>query len=200
MRTTLATIAVLTTCTGWLWAGTDGFRAFTSEEARRLDVAKAPRTLPDMLLEDQDGRKFRLSECRGRPVVVEFIYTRCRTLCAALSNGLRQAQEDLRHRHASGDGIFLSISFDPDRDTAQALKGYARRYRVEGTDWRFARIEDKAQLDRLLRSFGIVVIPDSFGELQHNAAIHIVDRAGRLARIFPYDTPGDSIERILAQF
>jgi protein SCO1/2 len=200
MRTTLTIIIVLTACTGWLWVGTDGFRAFTSEQARRLEIAKVPRTLPDVLLEDQDGRQFRLSKYRGRPILVEFIYTRCRTLCAALINGLRQVYESRRHHEASGDEIFLSISFDPDRDTAQALKEYARRYQVEGTDWRFARIEDKGALDRLLKAFGVVVIPDTFGEFQHNAAIHIVDRTGRLARILDYDAPSDSIGRILAQF
>lgn len=67
-----------------LWWGTDGLQALTSETARRLDIAAAPRLLPDVLLRDQAGRPFRLTDYRGAPLVLEFIYTTCPDICLSL--------------------------------------------------------------------------------------------------------------------
>ena len=62
--------------------------------------------------------------------------------------------------------------------------------------WSLARVQDAAELKHLLTVFGIVVIPDEFGGFTHNAAIHLVDRDGRLARIFDQDDIDAVLERI----
>ena len=82
----------------------------------------------------------------------------------------------------------LSISFDG-RDAIPELKGYARRFSALSHEWRVARPFDARQLQSLLKAFGIVVIRDRAGEFQHNAAIHLLNRQGRLAAIFDYDRP-----------
>lgn len=169
-----------------LWSGTDGLRAFTTEQARRVAVMDSPRSLPDALLQDQDGRPFRLSDYRGRPLLVDFVYTQCRSICGTLSASFKQLAE-LAEPEPSAQYRLLSISFDPDRDTPSALSAYARRYGADASIWRFARVSDARQLGEVLKAFGVVVIPDAFGEFQHNGAIHLVDRSGRLAGIFDYD-------------
>ena len=78
-RTTAATLVIGVTAGTLLAVGTDGFRALTSEQARRNAIARAPRGLPDVALEDQSGRPFTLAAYRGRPVAVNFVYTRCRS-------------------------------------------------------------------------------------------------------------------------
>ena len=47
-----------------------------------------------------------------------------------------------------------------------------------------ARPEDERALRALLKAFGITVVPDGFGGFVHNAALHVVDRRGRLVAIF----------------
>ena len=186
MRTVLAAIAVTLFGGMTLWSGTDGLRAFTTEQARRLAVMESPRSLPDALLQDQDGRPLRLSDYRGRPLLVDFVYTQCRSICGALSASFKRLAEPAE-REPSAQYLLLSISFDPDRDTPSALSTYARRYGADAGVWRFARVRDARQLGGLLNAFGFVVIPDGSGEFQHNGAIHLVDRSGRLAGIFDYD-------------
>jgi protein SCO1 len=185
MRLALATLVALAVCGAALWAGTDGLRAFTSEQARRLAIADHPVPLPAALFEDQHGRAFRLDEYRGTPVLVEFVYVRCRTLCASMGAGFRRLHSELERD--DGEVRLLSVSFDPGRDTHDALAEYARRYHADGARWRVARVADRSELARLLGTFGVVVIPDTLGEFQHNAAIHLVDREGRLARILDLD-------------
>lgn len=169
--------------------GTDGLRAFTTEQARRISIEETPRALPAVALEDQDGRPFFLSQYAGQGVAVNFIYTQCTSLCSLLSAGFQ------RVHHASGDGEgvqLVSISFDP-RDTPELLKQYASHFGADGRAWRFARVRDTTAIAGLLRSFGIVVIPDGNGDFQHNAAIHILNADGRLARVLDAGAAPDEV-------
>ena len=186
VRTAVSTVIVLSLGIGALWAGTDGFLAVTAEQARRLAVARAPRPLPPVTLEDQNGRSFRLADYHGKKLLVDFIYTRCRTICGVLSADFQRLAGLTRAENSSGAEL-LSISFDPDADTPAALKAYAGRYVVDGKVWRFARIEDRAAFGEMLRAFEVVAIRDPFGDFQHNAAIYLVDENGRLVHIFGYD-------------
>jgi protein SCO1/2 len=181
MRGLGAVIAVLLTGSAVLWQATDGLQALTTESARRLAVERAPRTLHDPLLQDQFGRGFRLSDYRGRRLLVQFIFTRCATLCLALGDDF---------------AALLSISFDPAYDGIEELAGYADRFGADGEGWRIARLVDAAELPQLLDDFGVVVIPDPDFGFQHNAAQHLVDPAGRLARIFDYSDPQASLRAL----
>ena len=50
--------------------------------------------------------------------------------------------------------------------------------------WRFVRVPDTAQMEQLLHSFQVVVVPDGRGDYEHNAALLLIDGQGRLVRIF----------------
>lgn len=197
MRSVLAALMIGVAGCGALWAATDGLRAFTAEGARRLAVSEAPRALPDIRLQDQDGREFRLSDLQGRLVAVDFVYTRCTTFCIVLGNTLQRLQADLDPASLGREVLLLSISFDPERDTPERLRAYGRRFDA-GQAWRLARVRDPAELPAVLEAFGITVIPDGFGGYEHNAAVHIVDRAGRLSRIVDFDDPSAARQAIEA--
>ena len=196
MRSLLAGLTIAILGIGTLAWGTDGFNAFTDEGARRYAIHNAPRPVPAALLQDQHGRRFTLEELRGRLVAVEFIYVNCPTVCAALGQAFRRVRDALPAERLGDDVVLLSISFDPQRDTPGRLADYAQRHGADGAAWRVVRVEDEAELRRLLRSFGIVVIPDGFGGFEHNAALHLVDREGRLARIEDFDRPLEFAARV----
>lgn len=190
-RTVVACVVICTAGGALLWRGTQGFRALTSEQARRLAIARAPRSIPFAPLEDQDEQPFTLDVYRGQPLVVDFVYTQCRFACPTLSLRFREIAraEELR---GSGRLQLVSISFDP-RDTPALLREYASRYGADGRSWRFARVRDAGRLPALLDAFGIVVIPDGRGDFQHNAALHLIDADGRLARVLDPEVPPDSV-------
>lgn len=183
LRPLLAALAVSAAGVAALAAGTSGLGAFTTESARRLAVAAAPLALPDAVLEDPSGARFRLRDFRGRPVLVEFFYARCPTVCTEATAAFGQLRDAL---DPSGDDgpLLVSISFDPAHDGRATLADYARAFGADGRGWRFARPTDAEELRRLLAVFGVIAIPDGAGGFVHNAAIHLLDRAGRLARIY----------------
>jgi protein SCO1/2 len=93
----------------------------------------------------------------------------------------------LAERLPADNVTLLSISFDTAHDTPEALEEYARWHQADGSHWRLARIDDRAELEAVLDAFSVVVIPDGYGGFQHNAAVHIINRDGRLARVLDYD-------------
>jgi len=192
-RTVVASLAVCTVGGVASWHATDGLRALTSEQARRLSIARSPRPVPDVLLEDHDGNEFRLADLHGAPVAVEFIYTQCQTLCALLSAGMRQFSAVQRSSgDVEGRVHLVSISFDAEGDSTPRLREYASHYGAARDTWRIARVRDPRDLGPLLEAFGIVVIPDGAGGFQHNAAVHLLGTDGRLARVLDADaTPAD---------
>ncbi len=174
--------------------GTEGFHAVTSEGARALAVERTPRPVPDVALTDQDGRAFSLGDYRGGAVLVDFIYTRCPTICTANGGDFERVLARLERRQARGRIDLVSISFDPQNDDREALKRYGNRFGAQAPRWRIAAPVDGRGLAALLKTFGVVVIPDGFGGFVHNAAVYAVDAHGRLVRILD----PDATEQIMA--
>jgi protein SCO1 len=177
-----------------LAGATDGFRAFTSEQARRLEVVREPKAPPPVVLEDQDARRFELADYAGRVVLVDFVYTQCRSLCRVAGAQVQALARSLAEQGLANDVMVVTISFDPARDTPAVLRTHARKLGADPAHWRFARPADPAQLATLLQAFGIVVLADGEGEFQHNGAVHLLARDGRLKAIYDYE-PREEILR-----
>jgi protein SCO1 len=192
--------AVLMTGIAALDFETRGFRVVTSAGARQLSVERAPQQLPDVRLVDQDGHGFSLSWYRGRPVLIDFIYTRCPTLCGVLGDDFHGVLELMSSAGTGAPIDLLSISFDPQNDDREALQLYGDRYGAKAPHWRIAAPTDDRGLAALLQSFGVVVIPDGLGGFIHNSAVYLVDARGRLARILDADAPPQLLGQALRAF
>ncbi len=184
---------------GALAWGTEGFRIVTSEGARRLAIERRAPAVPDVPLVDQDGNPFSLRDYRGRTVLVEFIYTRCPSLCGALGDDFRRLLTLARSAPSQSKVDFLSISFDRKYDDPEALRLYGERYGATPPRWRVAVPADGSGLAALLRTFGVVAIPDGMGGFVHNGAIYLVDARGRLARILDPGSPPRLVREALRE-
>lgn len=165
--------------------GTDGFRALTEEGARRLRVAEEAPPAPFLVLEDMRGAEVPLGRgpaAPGGPAAVEFVYATCPDVCVAAAADFARLRDRLVAAGLGGRARLLSVSFDP-RDGPAELRDYGERHGADGRTWTVAR-PLPGDLPRLLRGYGLRVIPDGWGGFQHNAAIHVVDGEGRLVGIF----------------
>ena len=119
----------------------------TSETAYRVDHAEY--VVPDLVLQDEHGKPVRLRELFSgdRPVAVNFIFTSCTTICPVMTATMLQLQQELADQPRKP--LFVSISIDPDYDTASTLNAYARRF---GADWTFLT-GDRADVLAVLQSF-----------------------------------------------
>ena len=199
-KTFVASTGVLAVSLGCLWHATAGGNAFTTETLRRAEVEPAPRALPALNLVDADGRTSSMGGllAAGQRVwIVDFVYTRCVTVCSALGGTFQQLQQQVRDGGLQDRIGLLSISFDPDHDRPAVLRDYARRMRMDAAVWRVATLAEPQDRQSLLDAFGIMVIPAPLGEFEHNAALHVIS-GGRLVRILGHDQAAQAIAAALA--
>jgi len=181
-----ASLAVLLLGLVAIFQATAGGTAFTTEALRRSAVAQAPMAVPDFRVLDSSGRVQPLREmlaADGRVWIVDFVYTRCQTLCLSLGTVFQQMQAQIEARGLQDRVALLSISFDPLQDQPPALGAYAKRMRMQPGLWQLVSLQAEADRRRLLDSFGIMVVPAPLGEFEHNAALHLVTPQGELVRI-----------------
>lgn len=171
----------------WL---THDFQIWTAEGARRLEVAQHPVPVPPVTVEGPGMAAQPLPALLaqgGGVTLVDFIYTRCQTVCLSLGSSFQQLQAALLADRAAGAraGVrLLSISFDGAHDTPAVLQAYARTLQADPLVWNWVRVPDVAQQQALLQRLGVVVVPDGRGDYEHNAAFLVLDAQGRLVRVF----------------
>lgn len=178
--------------------GTDGFQAFTAEQVRTKELVEQQPQFPNVTLEDSKERVYPFSEFEGKYVMLTFIYTACTDVCPELEMNLAEVYHAIPEKYIGEDIVFLSISFDPERDDPETLAKYQRFFSADGETWRMARINDQQELESLLNEFGVIVIPDKNGHFTHNSAFYLVDPDGVLMDVMDYQKTDEAAKRVTA--
>jgi cytochrome oxidase Cu insertion factor (SCO1/SenC/PrrC family) len=154
--------------------------------------------IADFRLTDQDGHAVTRDDLRGKVWVASFIFTRCRTICPRITSKVAQLRDEL----AKEKGVrFVSFSVDPEHDTPEVLKRYAKTYHADAERWHFLTGPEKEVYALLRGSFrdlaeqnrGTARTPGN--EVMHSPRIFVVDRAGRV-RGYCDGTEGDCVPRL----
>jgi protein SCO1/2 len=104
-------------------AGAHDERATSASSVTKAPVMPVIRAAPDFSLVNVEGKPVQLSSLRGRPVLVAFIYTGCKTACPLLTARMARLQQKLAKARA--DAVLVSVSVDPQRDDAATLARFA---------------------------------------------------------------------------
>lgn len=195
---TIACLIVLLFGVALFYVGTDGFHAYTAETARVNQLMDDKPKFPNVTLEDSKGQKYSISEFENKYVFITFLYTSCATVCPQLEMNMSQVYDRLPSKYIGKEIVFLSISFDPDRDDPATLDRYKDAFNSDGETWRMARISDQAELDSLLEKFGVIVIPDKNGNFAHNSAFYLVDKKGSLVDVMDYTKIDEAANKIVS--
>jgi len=147
---------------------------------------------PDGRVLDVDGRAARLSQyLHDRITLLGFIYTTCADpdgcpLAYRVFDALKEAIADAPRLH--GKVRFVTLSFDPARDTPEAMRRYAGSRVVEdgaGLRWYFLTTRSARELLPLVEGFGQDVRVTAAGrELSHVLKVFLIDRAGYVREIY----------------
>jgi protein SCO1/2 len=155
----------------------------------RAAEARPGDAVPDVALVNHDGKSFRLSQLRGKTVVLTFIYTRCPlpNYCplmnrnfASIAKALEPQPDRARNTH------LLSVSFDPAYDTPAVLRKTREAFRPAGsqllTPWDFAT-GSPADVRKLATFFGVTY--EGFGaNISHNLRTAVIGADGKVVRVF----------------
>ena len=163
---------------------------------RPVDRAAAP-----FALTDQNGASVSLQDLRGKWVLVDWIYTNCMTVCPAMTAELKIVQNALEDR--VGDQIqIVSISFDPERDTVEAMREHAEKAKANIPGWSWltgTQEQTDAVAEAYGVSFGASMPMDGVAMFDHTALLVVIDDEGRERhRYFGAGWTQDLLERLEA--
>lgn len=179
------------------YIGTDGFTAFTEETARTNKLMKEQPQVPEVVLEDSTGREFSFSELNGKYVFMTFFYTSCSTVCPQLEMNVKEVYDQVPEDYLGEDIVFLSVSFDPERDTPEVLDRYRKYFETDADNWRMARVNDRAELDTLMDNLGVIAIPDGDGDFAHNVAFYLINPDGYLTDVMDFEEIDFATDKVL---
>jgi protein SCO1/2 len=145
-----------------------------------VNPVAAGAAVPDFTLIDQQRRRVRLSQFRGKVVAINFMYTTCQLpdYCLRMVNHFGVLQKRLAAR-LGRDLIFLTITFDPLRDTPDVLARYAAQWAPVSPAWHFLT-GPEPDIRRVLGTFGVAAFPDE-GLMDHSLHTIVIRRDGTLA-------------------
>ena len=198
-RTLAASLVALAAGLAVTWTATDGLSAFTLESSRREAALAHPKPIPALPLRFADGRVASLADVPARWLLIDFIYTRCESLCLVQGSIDHRVAELLAPEIAQGQVSLVSISFDA-RDDPVALRAFLGRDRPALPGREAALPADPRDLPRWLDAFGVVVIDDGIGGYVHNEAVAIVDPGRRVVELVDAKDPATIAAAVRARW
>jgi protein SCO1/2 len=147
-------------------------------EALRLGEAAIGRSVPDVTLQDRQGRPVRLASYRGKPLLVSFIYTGCFQVCPTQTRALHEAVKGLDRMLGPHQFNVVSIGFNQPDDSFLAMRAFAAQQRIDYPNWEFLS-PAAAQVDGLSRAFGFSYVATPAG-FDHVVGVTVVDAHGRI--------------------
>jgi len=126
---------------------------------------------------------------KDKTTVIGFIYTNCPDICPMTTHNMYLTQQKL-NKNSIDNVLFVSVSFDPERDFPSVLKKFGEIRDIDFNNWVFLR-GDKKNTESILRRFDITALKTDTtyfddGELtysvMHTDRISLIDNQSRLKK------------------
>ncbi|MFS0554516.1 SCO family protein [Brevibacillus sp. 179-C9.3 HS] len=152
----------------WLWFGPKNVQA----------------KLPDVTLQTVDGQSYSLAPQKKTIRLVELIYTRCPDICPTTTVRMVQLQKRLLEANLMGQDIeFLTITIDPQNDTPDVMRYYAKQLGIQEQGWTLLRGDDET-IRTVTNSLGFFANKMDDGFISHTSSTYLVDENNIVIRKF----------------
>jgi len=124
-------------------------------------------------------------DAEGDIVLLGYIYTNCPDVCPMTTANMKQARQQLG---APDDVQFVTVTFDPLRDTPSVMQRYSETWEADDSDWMFLT-GDTSTVNRMMRRIGIrhqVTDTTTTGDgkriffISHTDLVTLIDEEGRI--------------------
>ena len=147
----------------------------------------------DFTLTNQNGQPTKLSDLRGKPVLMFFGYTHCPDICPLAMGELKAVKKALGEQ---GDQVtYVMVSVDGTRDTPEVMKRY-----VETFDPMFIGLTgDELAVQSIGADYGVLFEkrkPEGTAAtylVDHTSSTYLFDAQGYWRMVFPFQTPPETI-------
>ncbi|HRF74314.1 MAG TPA: SCO family protein [Accumulibacter sp.] len=154
--------------------------ALDEKDAFAFSQAAIGRTLGDFVLLDREGQPVELSRYRGKPLLVNFMYTACFQVCPTTTRNLQKALQNTVGVMGADRFNVISIGFNQPFDSPAALKDFSRQYGIDLPNWNFLS-PAPAIVDQLTAHFGFRFVATAAG-FDHLNQVTMVNAEGKIVR------------------
>jgi cytochrome c peroxidase len=148
----------------------------------------------DGKVRDSEGKATSLHELLDdKLILLGFIYTHCPDVngCPLASYVMKQVQARLVEIPELRDRVrLISLSFDPELDTPEAMRKYSHHFKRKDFDWRFLTTDTEADVLPILDGYGQFRAryynPDGSysGSMSHVLRVYLIDREKKIRNIY----------------
>jgi protein SCO1/2 len=163
---------------------------FDSNAALKISQAVIGHTVGDYRFTDITGKTVKLSDYRGKPLVVSLVYTSCFHVCPSITRYLHKVVNIAQDALGPDSFSVITIGFDTANDTPQAMRNFARQQDVNKRQWQFLSA-DAATIEGLTKDLGFIYYASPKG-FDHLAQATVIDPQGKVYRQVygdSFDTP-----------
>ncbi|MDA1101876.1 MAG: SCO family protein, partial [Proteobacteria bacterium] len=148
--------------------------------ALAISQAALGREIDNHRFVDRNGDTIRLADFRGKPLVVNLVYTACVRSCPVILQTLHDAVVDAQGAVDQDSFNVITVGFDAGADTPDRMASFARTQGIKLPNWRFLS-SDGRTIEKLAEQLGFVYFVSSQG-FQHLSQVSVLDSQGRLYR------------------
>ncbi|MFH6970440.1 SCO family protein [Flavobacterium petrolei] len=153
----------------------DSVNPTTTEDGELIKIGPAPK----FELINQDSKKVTNETYKGKVYVLEFFFSTCPTICPKMNASMLLIEKKFFGNPNFG---IVSITIDPEHDTAKVLKEHANLLGVKSTNWNFLT-GDKAYIFNLAnKGFNLYAGENKkvAGGFEHSGLFALIDKNGNI--------------------
>lgn len=128
---------------------------------------------------DQNGKKISNADYSGKVYVLEFFFTTCPSICPIMNRSMLDIEKQFFGNPNFG---IVSITIDPEHDTAAVLKAHAETLGVKSSNWHFLTGDKKDIYDLANKGFNLYAGENSKvnGGFEHSGLFALIDKKGNI--------------------
>ena len=168
------------------------WQVFTQDYTYQGSLIDPPVPAADFELTDQHGQTFRLSDQRGKVVLIFFGYTHCPDVCPVTLSEFKLIKSKLGNQ--ADEVSFVFITVDPERDTLEKLGDHLANF-----DAGFIGLSgDRSSLEEVWMSFGVYQAKQETSSaagylVDHTARVYAIDVDGNWRLTYPFGMESDKL-------
>lgn len=141
-------------------------------------------TIPKFKLIDQDGNTRDESLFNDKVTIVGFMFTSCSGFCPFLLQGMKSVDQEVHKSHQ--DVQYVALTVDPEQDTPERLKAYAKERKLNtGKNWILLTGDKETIYSLAKKTFASQAFrrPSPTPSFVHSEHLYVIDAQARLRGI-----------------
>lgn len=140
--------------------------------------------IPFFTFKNQNGKKVKSTDFKGKVWVAEFFFTSCPTICPSMTRNMISLQQSTRD--LKKEIQFMSFTINPDFDQPKVLKRYSKHYGVDESNWVFLTGDEEETHFLGIENFKTFAGRDEeeAGGFAHSGAFTLVDKEGYVRGVY----------------